>query len=205
MGWKQLLPGVFEGDPNYPDDDSDITLLVQLSNIPSTSSQTHRFFTIQIHDGIKHALEAATRFPKLNHLPFLTFLGSPGTGKTHLALALGWSFLKQHRTVLYYHVIGLLNSLRDSYKHSGDSDYEHTLGFAKNCALLILDDFGAQKESDWANEQLDFICDYRYENKKPLIVTSNLTLNDLPPRIADRLREGTISVLEGESFRKRKL
>lgn len=201
MGWKMLMSGVFEGDPNYNEDDSDITFLVKLSNIPPTTAQTHRFFTFQLNEGVRDAFEAVIQFP--SPAPFLTLLGPPGTGKTHLALAVGWSFLKRHQTVLYYHAAGLLNALRDGYKHSSETDYEHTLAFAKNCSLLILDDFGVQKETDWANEQLDFIIDSRYENQKPLIVTTNLALSLLPARISDRLSEGALIQLKGESFRKK--
>lgn len=203
MTWKQRMPGVFEGIPGEQKDE-ELEFLAEMSNMPPSTFETHRLSTWQHHDASHREswptiCEWATG--AINH-PFLTFLGDPGVGKTHLSLALGWEWLERGKTVLYYHVAGFLNALRDGYRHSGQSDYEHSIAFAKNCSLLILDDLGAERETDWANEQLDFIIDHRYENRKSLIVTTNLTLDDLPPRIADRLREGTLILLKGESFRK---
>jgi len=206
MTWKQIMPGVYEGKLGEADIPEDKKLLAKLSNMPLSTFKTHRLSTWQHHnDSHREAwpiiLDWATGV--INH-PFLAFLGNPGLGKTHLAIALGWSFIERGKTVLYYHVTAFLNALRDGYRHSGESDYEHIIAFARNCTLLILDDLGAEKETEWAAEQLDFIIDYRYENRKPLIITTNLTLNDLPPRISDRLKEGTIILLKGDSFRKKK-
>jgi len=204
MTWKQRAVGVFEGIPGE-EDNAKLEFLAKMSNIPLSTFTTHRLATWQ------HCASHRESWPiicewatgAINH-PFLTFLGDPGVGKTHLSLALGWEWLERGKTVLYYHVAGLLNTLRDGYRHSGESDYEHILAFAKNCILLILDDLGASKETEWTTEQLDFIIDYRYENGKALIVTTNLTLDDLPPRIADRLREGRLILLKGESYRRKR-
>jgi len=205
MTWKQRAPGVFELIPGEQKNEG-LESLTKMSNIPFSTFMTHRLSTWQHRDDSHRKAwpvicEWATG--AISH-PFLTFLGDPGVGKTHLSLALGWEWLERGKTVLYYHVAGFLNALRDGYKHSGESDYGHIISFAKNCSLLILDDLGAEKETEWATEQLDFVIDHRYENLKPLIVTTNLTLDDLPHRIADRLREGMLILLKGESFRKRK-
>lgn len=205
MTWKQIMPGAYEGTPGQPDIAGDKKLLAKLSNMPVQTFKTHRLSTWQHrNDSQREAwpiiLDWATG--AIKH-PFLAFLGNPGLGKTHMAIALGWEWIGRGKTVLYYHVIGFLNDLRDGYRHSGESDYEHIIAFARNCQLLILDDLGAEKETEWAAEQLDFIIDYRYENRKPLIVTTNLTLDDLAPRVADRLKEGTLILLKGESFRRK--
>lgn len=204
MGWKRLAAGIYEGDPSYTDDDSDITGLIKLSNIPLLTRHTHRFFTFKSYVGVKDALEAAIHFGQSTKLPFLTFLGLPGTGKTHLALSIGWAYLEAGKLILYYHVANFLNALRDGYKRSGENDFFHIMSFARNCSLLILDDLGAEKETEWATEQLDYIIDSRYENRKSLVVTTNLALDLLPPRIGDRLAEGTLIQLKGPSFRGRR-
>lgn len=202
---KQIMPGVYEGAPEQ-DIGDDKKLLAKLSNMPILTFRTHRLSTWQ-HRNDSHReawpiiLDWATGAMK--H-PFLAFLGNPGLGKTHLAIALGWEWIERGKTVLYYHVTAFLNALRDGYRHSGESDYEHIIAFARNCSLLILDDLGSERATEWATEQLDFIIDFRYENHKPLIITTNLTLDDLAPRIADRIREGTCILLKGESFRREK-
>ncbi len=50
----------------------------------------------------------------------------------------------------------------------------------QNCKLLILDDIGAEKASEWTQERLYSVIDHRYANCLPLIVTSNLPPGDLP-------------------------
>ncbi|GAI94135.1 unnamed protein product, partial [marine sediment metagenome] len=104
-------------------------------------------------------------------------------------------------------VENLLDTLRRGYSswQKGDPEgYQSILGFTQNASLLVLDDLGAQHGTDWATSKLDQIIDYRYINQKPLIVTSNLALEQLPARIMDRLREGVLIHLKGESFRKKR-
>lgn len=60
----------------------------------------------------------------------------------------------------------------------------------KFTSLLILDDLGAQRNTDWALEQLDSLIDHRYVCEKLTIFTTNLTSKQLPARIASRLNEG---------------
>jgi len=213
MSWKQRIPGVFEVTPGDEESQEDrnwaqaqIEGSIAISGIPLETQVTHRLSTWQDRDPSHKDWWSTIRgwLPEAISEPFLALIGTPGTGKTHLALALGWEWLERGKTVLYYHVTGLLNALRDGYRRSGETDYSHIIAFAQNCSLLILDDLGAEKETEWATEQLDYIIDYRYEHRKPLIVTSNLALDKLPPRVSDRLREGCIIHLRGESFRRSK-
>lgn len=206
MTWRQIIPGVLEGIPGEQQEETALELHVRMSKIPLLTMNTHRLETWE-HRGneswwpkIKQYVEGS-----YDH-PFLTFLGTVGTGKTHMALAIGWEWLERGLTVLYYQVEGLLDALRHGYRTlERDPDgYERTLAFTKNANLLILDDFGVQQETEWAASKLDQIIDHRYINQKPLIVTSNLALEQLPARIMDRLREGVLIHLKGESFRKKK-
>jgi DNA replication protein DnaC len=130
-----------------------------------------------------------------------------GTGKSHIALAIGWSWIACGKMVLYYQVEDLLDALRSGYStwQRGDPEgYSMILHFAQNVRLLILDDLGAQDEKVWATTKLDQIINSRYLNGKPLLVTTNMALDKLPERIADRLSEGMLIHLTGESYRKKK-
>lgn len=101
----------------------------------------------------------------------------------------------------------LLDALRRGYSlwQKGSTDgYDVIMDFTRHANLLILDDLGAHNETDWAVVKLDQIVDYRYEHRKPLIATTNMALNRLPERIADRLSEGLLIQLTGESYRKKK-
>jgi DNA replication protein DnaC len=206
MTWRKVAPGIYEGIPGE-EKDEELEMRVKLSNIPIMTVKTHRLATWK-HRG------SEPFWPKIEQYaagvpdhPFLTLVGTVGTGKTHIAHALAWAWLELGRTVLYYQVEVLLDALRRGYSswQAGNADgYDNIIGFSRNVGLLILDDFGAQHETEWAVSKLDQIIDCRYEHRRPLVVTTNLALNRLPPRIDDRLSEGLLVQLAGESFRKQK-
>lgn len=174
--------------------------------MPIPTFTTHRLSTWQHEEpSHKEAWPTISGWAVGPKHPFLTLLGDRGVGKTHAAFAIGWEWLEQGKTVLYYQVEGLLDALRSGFSHwRKDADteaYDRIIAFAKNVTLLILDDLGAEHETDWATSKLDQIIDFRYINQKPLIVTTMLTLADLSSRVSDRLREGVTIVLKGPSFR----
>jgi DNA replication protein DnaC len=212
MTWKQIISGVYEGTPGEQKEEKPETewaaskLHVKLSNIPLGTVKTHRLETWQ-HKGDEPWWDKVKQYADGTYgHPFLTLLGTVGTGKTHLAFGIGWAWLENGRSVLYYQVENLLDALRQGYStwQKGEpGGYDLILKFTENVHLLILDDFGAQHETEWAASKLDQIVDYRYIHKKPLIATTNIALNRLSARIADRLAEGVLVQLTGESFRKR--
>jgi DNA replication protein DnaC len=206
MAWRQVKPGIFEGVPGQ-EGDEELDLRIRMSNIPVDTVGSHRFDSWQ-HRGKEPWWVEIESYAQCNYAhPFLTLLGPVGTGKTHMALAVGWSWIGCGKTVLYYHVEDLLDALRSGYStwQRGDPEgYSMILHFAQNVGLLVLDDFGAQDEKVWATTKLDQIIDSRYIHRKPLIVTTNMALDKLPERIADRLSEGSLVHLTGESFRKKK-
>ncbi len=63
----------------------------------------------------------------------------------------------------------------------------------KKVELLVIDDIGVEKVSDWLAEQIYLVVNHRYENRLPMIVTSNQSLEDLAkmhrPQICSRLQE----------------
>lgn len=209
MGIKQVFPGVFEFDPSIEGDDSErLATLIRLSRLPVWTRRTKRFTNFEDIPGRKDGLEAAMAFVRGEiDPPLLLLYGLPGRSKSHLALAIAWAFITQLKSVCYYHVGDLLDALREGYRirnllapgeHNPDSS-DVIMSFVKKCALLVLDDLGVQKETDWAAEQLDTIVDHRYVQSLATVITAN-TLN-LPERIFDRMREGRVVRLEGESYR----
>ena len=69
--------------------------------------------------------------------------------------------------------------------------YVPFLDATKECPYLILDDFGVEKRSEWVIEQLEDIFNWRADHNLPLLVTTNLSdeeIADLSPRISARLR-----------------
>lgn len=200
------MPGVYEGVADGQGDE-ELDLRIRMSNIPVETIKSHRFETWK-HRGKEDWWPVIQRYAECNYShPFLTLLDTTGTGKTHIAIAVGWSWIACGKTVLYYQVEDLLDALRSGYStwERGDPQgYSAILHFTENVGLLILDDLGAQDEKLWATAKLDQIINSRYIRRKPLIVTTNMGLNVLPERIADRLSEGLLFQLTGESYRKKK-
>lgn len=193
--------------------------LIKFSRIPEYTRNTHRFekfivtqdneeafnealYYIPIHaDGSEYT---AAEFDNWQSYDFLTFYGPPGRGKTHLALAIGWHFiLVGELRVVYFRTEDLLDELRLSYSQDNDKWIE--IGkIVKNCEILILDDIGAQKNSEWARAKLDNIIDERYINNMRTVFTTNSGPADLGDRISSRIQEGVIVTVGGEDYRKLK-
>ena len=134
---------------------------------------------------------------------FLTMCGGLGVGKTHLACAIGQKFMESEDDVIYYQAEELFDMLRHTYDKDGD-DYNTKMNELKECQLLIIDDFGTQKNTDWVLSKLDTLIDSRYINEKSTILTTNLTIkaiSDISGRIASRLSSGIILTLIGEDYR----
>jgi len=188
------------------ENDSRFAGMVMFSGIPPKTHMTKRLFTFLPMKGAEAAYEAALKFvsDKREH-PFLTLAGKPGTGKSHLAIGIGWHWLEvMDKVVKYSQVEGLLDELRSGFNTRSaqeDRDFDMKLKRIKECGLLILDDLGVEQSSVWARAKLDEIIDYRYLNELPLVVTTNMSPNKLEPRIASRLQEGVSIHLECKDYR----
>jgi len=190
-----------------PEELDTLEVLVRISNLPLPTKETHRFSRWEHNKATEVAFTEVKTFLEQPKHPFLSLLGGVGCGKTHLALSLGWDWLETRRgAVLYYQVESFLDELRRGYKdwERGEADPYLLLEQAKNCHLFILDDLGAHKPTAWAEAKLDEIINHRYINRQPTVITSNLSLDMLPERIADRMAEGAVVVLEGKSYRRQK-
>lgn len=119
---------------------------------------------------------------------WLLLQGGYGCGKTHLAAAIANSTVGMGVPTLFLTVPDLLDTLRFSYD-SDDTNFEQRFDEIRNAGLLILDDFGTQNATAWAQEKLFQIVNYRYINRLPLVVTTNLDMDDIEARIRSRLAD----------------
>lgn len=110
--------------------------------------------------------------------------GNFGCGKTYLVAALFNELAKKNNksTIIYYPEF--LRSLKASF--GGDNDeYNNRFDQIKYSPLLLLDDIGAEKNSDWARDEvLGVILQYRMEEHLPTFFTSNLTLDELEDHLS---------------------
>ncbi len=120
-------------------------------------------------------------------LSWLAFMGVNGNGKTHLAVAICKAWLNAGIPAKYKLVSLLLEELREGINHNGEESYERKFEYYCNVPLLLIDDYGVESSTKWVQEKLDTLIDYRLMNDLSLIITSNLSLDEMPPRIRSRI------------------
>jgi DNA replication protein DnaC len=115
----------------------------------------------------------------------LRLVGSYGCGKTHLTASIIHRLAEQGIGGVFVVVPELLRAIRRGYNQQND-DSDRLVKLTEEAPLLVLDDLGAEKPSDWVREQLYVIINRRYENMLPTIVTSNCTTQELVERVGQR-------------------
>ena len=116
----------------------------------------------------------------------LLLMGEPGNGKTHLAAAIVNHLVLRGKTCVFRSVPALLKRLQETYREGSRVTESEVLAVLQDADLLVLDDLGAEKVTEWAESTLYFIVDERYRWKKPLVVTTNCDLEVLEERIGTR-------------------
>jgi len=115
----------------------------------------------------------ADEFP-LGPRPGLLLVGETGTGKTHLAVAALRRIVAKGFEGLYCNYQTLLNSIKAGYDPVSNSSDREAYRTALESQVLLLDDLGAHRVTDWVEDTINSIITYRCDNRKPLIATTNL-------------------------------
>ena len=138
-------------------------------------------------DSLENAYNQARTFSE-NREGWLLMMGRYGCGKTHLAAAIANAAIESNIATLFLTVPDLLDWLRFAYSGS-DMSFEDRFEEIREIPLLILDDFGTQNATAWAQEKIFQIINHRYINHLPTVVTSNMLIDDFEGRVRSRIQD----------------
>jgi len=131
--------------------------------------------------------------------------GPVGVGKTHLACAVVNALVQQKRKAKFRTTVGLLKQIKETFGPKSGNTEENVIWQLNSAPLLVLDDIGVERPTDWVKEIIYHIIGSRYNSFLPILATSNYSLGELSEklddRIASRLSEGRIIKLEGKDYR----
>ena len=138
----------------------------------------------------------------------IILIGGVGTGKTHLSIGLLKAVIENGGIGMFITASDLFMNIRDTWTRSSEITTLDRVQQFVDLDLLVIDEIGVQRGTDNEREILFSIINSRYNNLKPTVLLSNLSLKEvrayIGERTFDRLKEdgGQIVVLNGESYRK---
>ncbi|MBI3665207.1 MAG: ATP-binding protein [Acidobacteria bacterium] len=115
----------------------------------------------------------AREFPHIEK-PGLLFMGLPGVGKTHLAVAVLKVLLERGFECLFLDYQGLLDRIRSGYDPAAGSSAREAYQEALDTEVVLLDDLGAHRVTDWVLDTVTAVINHRYNGRRATIVTTNL-------------------------------
>jgi len=155
------------------------------AQIPKRYEKCH-FNTYKTGDNVSQKIALRTAQDFTNQFPAvdsgLLLSGTVGVGKTHLAVSILKGLTERGFACLFYEFGTLLKEIQDSYNPRTFSSELGVLSPVLNADILVLDELGASKPTDWVRDTLAHIINSRYNEKRFTIFTSNY----LDERASDR-------------------
>jgi DNA replication protein DnaC len=155
---------------------------------------TFESFDLSLNPKMEGPLQKALRYCEGDAPPWLVLLGPKGNGKTHLSKAIAFTFLERLARVQFWVVPAFLDQLRSTFAPDSRRDFsEEMRRLAYEPELVVMDDYGAESATSWANERLYLVLNTRYEENLRTVITCNDSARlRSDGRIASRLSDTSV-------------
>lgn len=158
--------------------------------------------------GTENALKAAKRFAAKapNVSKGILFMGTCGSGKTHLAISIGKEVMNKGYSVKFITASDFYKNIRATFSENSTTEKDVIIPLVK-CRLLIVDEIGATAPTAFSKSEFHGLIDARLRYERPTILTTNLTTEELAQtfdsRTIDRFCEGFVNVIiTADSYRR---
>ena len=176
----------------------------------SVQQPTFSEFKDDLSTDAKFAKEQVISWVNDEASTWLTLIGDPGLGKTHLSRAAAASLISLNKPVMFATVRTILNNSRTWISTKQNDKWIDYIASIGDIQYLILDDLGQEYATDWSRQVLFDIIDTRYESRRPTLITTNIKVDNwseyLGNACADRLQDYTLTKqinMRGKSVRQK--
>ncbi len=185
---------------------SRLKTLLETENFSRLSYAWHQGKALEwFKNAVERAKAFVREFPQCRNL---LFFGTVGTGKSFLSCCIAAELIHQGHSVFYYQAAEYFDALAERIFRNGEGS--SAADRLSACELLILDDLGSELTNQFTLTALFELLNRRFLRQEPLIISTNLNLQDLRDRYSDRIFSRIVSGFEvieltGEDIRIKKL
>ncbi len=188
--------GLYNGEKCHCFKQASLSLLYDQSNLKDYLESTDfsmvsdKYYTgqdlVHFRDSYQKSINFVNNFK--NDYQNLCFYGTVGTGKSFLSGCIAKSLMKEGHSVIYFSASGLIDFFsRYAFDYKSREEAEEAYQDIYNCDLLIIDDLGTELTNSFSVSRLFTCLNERALRKKSIIISTNLSLEELRDRYSDRI------------------